>query len=133
VAGLAGCIGSMDATHVMCEKVFHSMRQNHVGFKVLQTACTYNLIVNHACRILSMSCDHLGSWNDKTLILFDDFAIALHEGTILNDFSFVLLEKSADGSIVEVTYKGAWLIVNNGYLNWSTMVPQSNEKSTKRK
>jgi len=122
-AGLAGCIGSMDATHVMCDRVFHSMRQHHVGFKMLQTACTYNLIVNHARRIWSTAHGHPGSWNDKTLVLFDDFAVTLHEGTILNDFSFALLEQTVDRSIVEVEYKGAWLIVNNGYLNWSTTVP----------
>jgi len=86
------------------------MRQHHAGFKMSQTAHTYNLIVNHAHRILSTSCGHPGSWNDKTLVLFDDFAVALHEGMVLNDFSFVLLEQSADGSIVEVTYKGAWLM-----------------------
>jgi len=41
----------------------------------------------------------------------------------LNDFSFSFLEQIADGLIVEVAYKGAWLLIDNGYLNWSTMVP----------
>jgi len=90
---------------------------------MLQTACTYNLIVNHARRILSTSRGHPGSWNDKTLVLFDDVAMGLHESTILKDFSFSLFERNVDGTVVEVPYKGAWLIVDNGYLNWSAMVP----------
>jgi len=113
-AGLAGCIGSMDVTHIMCERVFQYMRQSHIGFKMSQTARTYNLIVNHARRILSTSHGHPSSWNDKTLVLFDDFASSLHEGSILNDFSFKLLEQSVDGTVIEGPYKGAWLLVDNG-------------------
>jgi len=104
-AGLAGCIGSMDVTHIMCKRVFKYMRQSHVGFNMSQTARTYNLIVNHACRILSTSHGHPGSWNDKTLVLFNDFVSCLHDSTILNDFSFSLLEQSADSMVVEVPYK----------------------------
>ncbi len=105
VAGLTGCIGSMDATHVMCKKVFHCMRHGHLSFKMLQTAHTFNLIVNHAHKILSTSCGHPGSWNDKMLVLFDEFAMGLYHGSILNDFSLSLLEQSADGSIAKVAYK----------------------------
>jgi len=122
-ASLAGCIGSMDATHVMCKKVFQCMRNAHIGFKMSQTARTYNLIVNHARRILSTSQGHPGSWNDKTVVLFDNFASRLHDSTILNHFSFSLLEWGVNGTVIDVQYKGAWLIVDNGYLNWLTTVP----------
>jgi hypothetical protein len=63
-------------------------------------------------------------WNDKTLVLFDGFVVAFLEGTILDDAEFELYERAADGTmIVTVKYKGAWLIVDNGYLNWPTTVP----------
>ncbi len=63
-AGLAECVRSMDATHIMCEQVFHHMRQCDIGYKISQTSHTYNLIaVNHACRILSTTWGYPGSWN----------------------------------------------------------------------
>jgi hypothetical protein len=46
-AGLPGCAGSMDASHVILEKVPHDLKQLHLGFKHLQTARTYNIVVNH--------------------------------------------------------------------------------------
>jgi hypothetical protein len=41
----------------------------------------------------------------------------------MEDVSFELLERNAQGHINSVRYKGPWLIVDNGYLNWSTTVP----------
>jgi hypothetical protein len=31
-AGLPGCVGSMDATHILLEKVEYRLRQSHLGF-----------------------------------------------------------------------------------------------------
>jgi hypothetical protein len=36
-AGLPGCIGSMDATHIILEKVEYRLRQSHLGFKSSHT------------------------------------------------------------------------------------------------
>jgi len=41
----------------------------------------------------------------------------------MEDVSFELLERNAQGHINSVRYKGPWLIVDNGYLNWSMTVP----------
>ena len=57
-AGLPGAIGSMDATHVMCERISHRFRQNHMGAKMSFTARTYNLVCNHRRRILSTTRGH---------------------------------------------------------------------------
>jgi hypothetical protein len=122
-AGLPGCAGSMDASHVILEKVPHDLKQLHLGFKHSQTARTYNIVVNHRRRILSSTRGHPARWNDKTLVLFDDFATALRNRTVLDDVEFVLFEKNADGEVVERKYRGAWLIVDNGYLAWSCTIP----------
>jgi hypothetical protein len=57
------------------------------------------------------------------LVLFDNFVVAMAEGRALQDNVFYLYEKSAHGTIVQIPYRGAWVIVDNGYLNWPTTVP----------
>jgi len=41
----------------------------------------------------------------------------------MEDVEFVLLEANDKGDIVKIKYEGSWLIVDNGYLNWSVTVP----------
>jgi hypothetical protein len=97
-------------------------------------------------------------WNDKTIVLFDDFIVALNEGTTLllintccspclttsfcssfnelqgaalNDILFELYDIDKHGNVVKQKSSGAWIIVDNGYLNWATTVP-SMKASCKR-
>jgi len=41
---------------------------------------------------------------------------------MLDDVEFDLLELDENGNEVKVCYRGAWLLVDNGYLNWATTV-----------
>ncbi len=67
---------------------------------------------------------HPARWNDKAVVLFDDFAVALHEGEKLQDVRFQLYDHDdASGNVTKQMYGGVWQIVDNGYLNWSTTVP----------
>jgi len=72
---------------------------------------------------LGTTCGHPGHWNDKTLVLFDQFVSGVYKGTIYSDIEYDLYEKNVDGEIQKMQYKGAWIIVDNGYLNWPTMIP----------
>ena len=36
---------------------------------------------------------------------------------------FELLERDRNGTVVVRKYKGPWILVDNGYLKWSTTVP----------
>ena len=122
-AGLAGALGSTDATHVMLERVESRMRQAHLGFKMTHTARTYNLTVNHRRRILSTTHGHPARWNDKTLASFDSCMTGIRNGTILEDVVFELYDMDDNGIPFKQKYGGVWLLVDNGYLNWSTTVP----------
>ena len=123
-AGLPGCVGSTDATHVALIRCPAMLRNYNMGHKLDLPTRTYNLTTNHRRRILSTTHGHPGRWNDKTLQLFDEFVTSIHAGKILgDDVVFELLERNADGQIVTRRYKGAWLIVDNGYLNWSITIP----------
>ena len=90
-----------------------------------KTARTFNVTVNHRRRILSSTKGHPCTWNDKTLIGFDDFVSGLNDGTELADIEFELFEKCEDGRIKKRKYKGCWVLTDNGYLPWAVTMPPS--------
>ena len=144
-AGLPGAIGSMDATHVVLERVNYRLRQSHLGHKFSCTARTYNIVCNHRRRILSTTEGHPARWNDKSIVKFDPFVMGIKEGilvrdhsnfcfehsylkimilfacsrlrtgTLLQDFTFSLYEYDHNGAVVTREYKGPWILCDNGY------------------
>ena len=123
IAGFPGCIGSTDATHIPLEKVSFTIRQGHLGYKMSATTRTYNLTVNHKRQILHSTTGHPGRWNDKTVVRHDDFMDQLRRGSFDDMMRFVLLTTDDEGNQQEIQMKGAYVIVDNGYLAWSTTVP----------
>ena len=103
--------------------MLYRYRQAHIGFKMSHTARTYNLTVNHRRFILCSTKGHPARWNDKTLILFDEFVNAIHDGKILDDVIFELYDYDEWGNTVTRKYRGVWLLVDNGYLAWAITVP----------
>ena len=81
------------------------------------------MTVNHRRRILGTTTGHPGSWNNKTLVLYDTFIRGIKRGEILDDNEFELYEKDANCNTIRDRYMGTWIIVYNGYLSWSTTVP----------
>ena len=112
LAGLPGCIGSTDATHIIMKCCSYRLRQMHLGYKLKYTARTYNLTVNHHRRILGTTKGHPARFNDKILVTFDEFVK-----------SFELFDFDENQNEIRVKYKGCYLIVDNGYLDWSVTVP----------
>lgn len=131
-AGLPGAVGSMDATHVLVEKVRHSLRQSHLGAKLNSTARTYNIVCNHRRRILSTTSGHPSRWNDKTIVKFDTNVMNLYNGEALNDVPFRLYQYDSNGRVTQEDLVGAWILVDNGYHNWSITIPPL-KHSTSRK
>lgn len=122
-AGLNGCIASADATHVGMERCPFRLSNLHAGPKLKMPSRTYNIAVNHRRQILSSTPGHPARWNDKTIQLFDEFMLQVRNGDILTDVTFDLYERNGNGDIITVTYEGVWIMVDNGYLAWSTLVP----------
>jgi hypothetical protein len=128
IAGFPGCIGSTDATHIPLKKVCFSLRQAHLGAKSKSTMRTYNLTCNHWRQILHTTSGHPGRWNDKTLIRFDTFMSELRDGGLDDKMDFELrtrqgMTSDEEGEDRILRLKGAYVIVDNGYLEWSTTVP----------
>jgi hypothetical protein len=94
-----------------------------MGFKMTHTARTYNITVNHRRQKIATTSGHPARWNDKTLALFDNFRQDLHEGDIMDDNRFKLYAYDSNGEVTKQEYQGAWLLVDSGYLAWSTTVP----------
>ena len=86
MAGLPGCVGSTDATHVLLECCSFRIRQLHLGYKLAHTARTYNMTVNHRKRILSTTKGYPARFNDKTLVLYDDFVQSIHNNKYGDNF-----------------------------------------------
>ena len=124
LAGMTGGLASSDASHIIWERCSFKHRQAHKGFKLSCTARTYNITVNHRRRILCSTQGHPARWNDKTLVLYDDWVRGVYEGKYLSETEFTLFEHDdTSGEIVERKYRGVWILVDNGYLDWPTTVP----------
>ena len=123
MAGFPGCVGSTDASHIVMEKCSYRLRQLHLGYKLAHTARTYNLSVNHRRKILSSTSGHPARFNDKTLAIFDTFLMKLKNGFFTDKYKFELYDFDVDGNIIIMKYNGCYVIVDNGYLAWSTTVP----------
>jgi len=58
------------------------------------------------------------------MVRFDRFITQIcSDGLNLQDNTFELLARGKGGEVIAVTYKGVYVIVDNGYLNWSCTVP----------
>ena len=98
------------------------LKNLHDSYKQQLPARAYNMVTNHRRGIMSSTTGHPCRYNDKTVVLFDGFVQEVHEGKVLTDYVFYLLQ-SIGGTIVRVKYSGVWFITDNGYLSWSVTVP----------
>jgi len=57
------------------------------------------------------------------MVTYDDFITGLREGTELSDVKFNLFQYDNSGEVTTREYSGAYVIVDNGYHDWSVTVP----------
>ena len=117
-AGFDGCIRSADVTHVILEKCHSHLKNQHLGGKSSHTTRAFQIVVNHRRQIISSTVGYPGRWNDQTVVRFDGFITDIQRGLYLNEHKFTL--KTESGADEE--YNGAWVLVDGGYLNWSTLI-----------
>ena len=130
MAGMNGCAGSADATHIIMLKCSSWATHAHKGFKLNLPARSYNLTVTHTKQILCSTTGHPSTWNDETLVLFDPLLSGVNDGELFQHFEFSLFEADLNGNIVKVKYKGIWFMVDNGFLDWSCTVPPVKDAHT---
>jgi hypothetical protein len=122
-AGFPGCVGSSDCTHIVTNCCQYNLKNNHIGAKSSQTIRTFNLTCNHWRQILHTTNGGPGRWNDQSMVRLNDFVSGIRDGNILDNVTFELFAHNKDGKVKKLHFSGAYLIVDNGYLNWSCTVP----------
>jgi hypothetical protein len=94
------CVGSSDATHISLKKCSYRLRQNNLGGKSKLTTRSFNLNVNHCRWIISTAPGYPSRWNNKTLVLFDDFLREIHEGSLMEDVSLSCWKEIFRGTLI---------------------------------
>ena len=129
-AGFNGCLGSTDGSHVAMLNCPSWASIAHKGPKQSFPCRTFNTTVGHTRQILGTTSGHPSTWNDKTVVLFDELLTKFKETKLSPDYQFKLLEYDNLKNVIEVIYHGAWFIVDNGYLNWSCTIPPMKNPTT---
>ena len=106
LAGFNGCIGSTDATYIGMLNGAAWDYILHKGFKLCIPSRTYNMTIIHTRQIMGSTCGHLATYNDTTLIIFDEFVSNANDGLIPDNFELMMYECDKNGEVIEVTYKG---------------------------
>lgn len=114
--GLPGCVGSTDCVHVRWERCPAGIRSNHKGKEGYATL-SYEVTVDHQKKIIAATIGHPGCRNDKTIVKFDGFVTAIHDGKIYKDVPFNMVD--CKGVVREE--KGLYLIVDGGYHKWKCL------------
>lgn len=114
--GLPGCIGSTDCVHIRWERCPAGGRSIHKGKEGYPTL-SYEVSVDHSKRIMAVTQGHPGARNDKTIVKFDGFVTAIHDGSLYKDVTFDLLDEEG----MSHQQKGLYLIVDGGYHKWRCM------------
>ena len=121
--GFDGCLGSSDGTHIPLLSCPTWASNSHKGHELNCRARTFNVTVTHARQILSVTQGYPSTWNDKTLIMMDEFYKTIKSGKSTDKRIFELYKYNDKFKIIKVKYAGAWFIVDNGYLEWSCTIP----------
>lgn len=118
-AGLDGALCSADATHIVWDRCPFKMKNQNAGPKEKNSARAFEISVNHRRKILASTVGLPGRWNDKTVVRFDGFLTSIHEGLKYDDVTYELYNRNGS----KTSYRGAWALVDGGYLSWSCLIP----------
>ena len=123
IAGFNGCVGSTDAIHIEMLSCPTWTNIRHKSYKLQNPARSYNVTVSHERQILHCTQGHPATYNDKSIINSDPFYNNIKDGKTFSKKDFTLFEYDSEGNVVEAHYKGGWLMVDNGYMDWSCTIP----------
>ena len=79
--GFPGCIGSTDCVHIRWERCPVGDRFLHKGKEGYPTIA-YEVTVDHTSKIIAVTKGFPGAKNDKTIVRFDGFVSAIHDGDL---------------------------------------------------
>ncbi len=69
--GIQGCIGAIDCVHIGWDMCPAGVNADCVG-KEGRPTLAFEIIVSHTRQIIAVTQSFFGTWNDKTIVKFDD-------------------------------------------------------------
>ncbi|CAB1097890.1 unnamed protein product [Ectocarpus sp. CCAP 1310/34] len=118
--GFSGATGSTDVTHIPWGMCPYNQARSYTGKEGYPTVA-YQVTVDHTKRVLAVTPGFTGSTNDKSIIRYDTAVTKIREDPIYSEKEFTVYE--ADGTPYQL--KGCYLLVDNGYHKWVTLIPPS--------
>ncbi len=116
-AGLPGCVGSMDMAHVkwsQCPTGNHNCAKGKEGYPTLGFQC----ITDFNRRVMTIYGPQFGSRNDKDIVKHDDNVRAIKQICLFASATWQYYD--CDKNIR--SERGMYLICDNGYLLWPTLI-----------
>lgn len=116
--GLVGCIGSTDCVHIGWDMCPASHRSDCCGKEGFPTV-VFSVLVSHTRRILGVSQEFFGTWNDKTISKFDDNLQKIRNEEVYKGRQWSYFTE--DGRCQQS--RGLYLICDGGYCKWNCLMP----------
>ena len=114
--GLHGAAGSVNVVHVKwsnCPASHHNHSKRKEGYPTLAFEC----VSNYDRRITGVFGPHFGTQNNKHIVKLDPYAATIHA----NWYSQIRWNYYNKYGVMQ-TAKGLYLICDNGYLQWPTLI-----------
>ena len=114
--GIPGACGSMDVVHIALGTWPYGLKNICTGKEGYPTL-GYNVICDHKGKAIALLPGAYGTLNDKTIVKNDDAVDHIWTNRLFTDYSYEV--RGEDGT--PFMTKGAYLIVDGGYLRWKVL------------
>ncbi|CAB1104922.1 unnamed protein product [Ectocarpus sp. CCAP 1310/34] len=118
--GFPGAVGSTDVTHIYWGMCPYNQARIYTG-KEGKPTVAFQVTVDHSGRVLAVTRGFTGATNDKTIIRYDKAVTRIRTDPVYTEQKYKLYAQ--DGQQFEE--KGCYLLVDNGYHKWRTLIPPS--------
>ena len=117
-AGFPGCMGSFDVTHVPLQSLSVNLVNQYKNGKHDYPTKAFEVVVDHTSRVLYVCPGMPGTYNDKTIVKYDDFVNGLRTTPLFRDYKWSCYD--SNGQVCE--QRGVYCIVDGGYLQQPHMM-----------
>ncbi|CAM9724983.1 unnamed protein product, partial [Ectocarpus sp. 4 AP-2014] len=118
--GFPGAVGSTDVTHIYWCMCPYNQARMYTG-KEGKPTVAFQVTVDHSGRVLAVTRGFTGATNDKTIIRYDTAVTCIRTDPVYTEQKYKLYAQ--DGEQFEE--RGCYLLVDNGYHKWRTLIPPS--------
>jgi hypothetical protein len=116
--GFPGCVGSVDVVHVWWDMVPYEMKACCTGKEKIPTLA-FEVVCDHHKKIRAVTPSHVGSMNDKSIVRFDAFVMAVKNKKLYDDLEFTLQKRNQlTNEVEDVKVRGGYMISDGGYHKW---------------